>query len=154
MLTVSGYIPNILLISFAMGHQIRLQMPMISPNGTEQCVCTSVLLDPLKEYNIVGFEPVADMDTVNHMSVVAGETFEFRKSGDVIEMLNSPEMNTIDDKVTEVFDPEARTCSTAVGSAADHWQELGPQTLFIWGGMLDPWYCRMELLSKLVDTHA
>ena len=90
MLTVSGYIPNILLISFAMGHQIRLQMPMISPNGTEQCVCTSVLLDPLKEYNIVGFEPVADMDTVNHMSVVAGETFEFRNSGDVIEMLNSP----------------------------------------------------------------
>ena len=60
-------------------------MPRIVTNGTEQCVCTSVLLDMNKEYNIVGFEPVADMETVNHMSVVAGETFEFRKSHELNE---------------------------------------------------------------------
>merc|ERR1711892_1319908 len=129
----------VLLLPNVFGQQkIRLQMPRISSNGTEQCVCTSVLLDPLKEYNIVGFEPVADMDTVNHMSVVAGETFEFRDGGETIKRQESPEMNSVNNKVGEVFDSEARTCSTAVGSAADHSQELGPHTLFIWGRNAGP----------------
>ena len=139
MLGFSTFLIVISFISAGVGlQQIQLQMPGIFPNGTEQCVCTSVLLDPLKEYNLVGFEPIADMDTVNHMSVVAGETFEFRESGEIIEMLESPETNSIDDKTNELFDSEARTCSTAVGSAADHWQALGPQTLFIWGRNAGP----------------
>ena len=112
--------------------QIRLQMPRISPNGTEQCVCRSVLLSASTEYNIVAFEPIADMDTVNHMSVVAGHTFEFRDVGDVIEMSEDPTSNMVN-VGKEVFDNEARTCETAVGSAKDQWQELGPRTLFIWG---------------------
>ena len=131
----------LLLPNTMMGYQnqvIRLHMPRIVTNGTEQCVCTSVLLDMNKEYNIVGFEPVADMETVNHMSVVAGETFEFRKSGDIIERQDNPENNIVDDTGTEVFDTEARTCTTAVGSAGDHWQELGPHTLFIWGRNAGP----------------
>jgi len=116
---------------------LKLQMPRIIPNGAEQCLCTSVLLDPNKEYNIVGFEPVADMETVNHMSVVAGDTFKFREDGEVMEMVEGPDANLIDQE-SEVYDSVARTCSTAVGSAADHWQSLGPQTLFIWGRNAGP----------------
>ena len=111
--------------------ELDLRLPHVETGGRELCVCYSVLLQRASQYNLLAFRPMVEGEEVNHMSLVSGwgrESFPYREEGRVLGRRQGGGREG-----GEVWDREARECSTGAGSSSGQWQKLGPRTLYIWG---------------------